>query len=561
MTMPTKREKGQALPMVTLSLIAMCGMMGLAVDLGWSYFVKRAAQSAADAAAQAAVQQALDKVGQNGTFDCSGTMITCQAVGQCNSSGNLTTACLYAQQHGFTVGGNGGHQNVTIAADVTSPVPTAPGVANVDYWVTVRATESIPQLFSAVLGNTIGTSAARATAAVLYTPLPQQIYALDRENDAAPGSKKGATGNDISIQGGGGIVAYGAVGLASTDPMAGQLGGSGSVTAPATYIRGTGGYGNSGNWTSTPTSGMPDGDLFMDPMQGKGQPPAPTGLVDHPVPGGFVPANAVLTSGNYFSVNGNGVPDGKPLTFGSNATFKDGSFGNFVVFGGIQGDVTFGPGRYIFAGSANGTTLNWNSAMVKDQTPLDASGNVTAPNDAGEILVLTDPNYPGLQVPAALQNAPQVLNSLAQGNVQIMSGNSAQWGVDLHGLNPTDAAVPAELKPFAPTVMWQDQANTAIKYNSDGSIDTSCGSLDSPCLNSGLRNSDSTYWTIDARPNVQLWGAMYQPRGAGIAFQGHGTLTSPVQLVTGYISMQGGPTIVFQKVPNGLRRRVTALIE
>ncbi len=333
------------------------------------------------------------------------------------------------------------------------------------------------------------------------------------------------------------------------------------MTAPATYIRGTGGYGNSGNWTSAPTSGMPDGDLFMDPMQGKGQPPAPTGLVDHPIPGGFVPANAVLSSGNYFSVNGNGVPDGKPLTFGSNATFKDGSFGNFVVFGGIQGDVNFGPGRYIFAGSANGTTLNWNSAMVKDQTPLDASGNVTAPTDAGEILVLTDPNYPGLQIPAALQNAPQVLNSLAQGNVQIMSGNSAQWGVDLHGLNPSDPAVPAELKPFAPTVMWQDQANTAIKYNPDGSIDTSCGSLDSPCLNSALRNSDSTYWTIDARPNVQLWGAMYQPRGAGIAFQGHGTLTSPVQLVTGYISMQGGPTIVFQKVPNGLRRRVTALIE
>jgi hypothetical protein len=34
-----------------------------------------------------------------------------------------------------------------------------------------------------------------------------------------------------------------------------------------------------------------------------------------------------------------------------------------------------------------------------------------------------------------------------------------------------------------------------------------------------------------------------------------------VQLVTGYISMQGGPTIVFQKVPNGLRRRIAALIE
>src|SRR6266498_266617 len=157
--------RGQALVLLTLSLFAMCGMLGLAVDLGWSYFVKRSAQTAADAAAQAAAQQALDTVGQNGTFSCSNGQVACQAAGPCNSSINLTTGCLYARQHGFSVGGNGGRQNVTIAADITSPAPTAPGVT-VDYWVTVRATESIPQLFSAVLGNTIGNSASRATAAV-----------------------------------------------------------------------------------------------------------------------------------------------------------------------------------------------------------------------------------------------------------------------------------------------------------------------------------------------------------------------------------------------------------
>jgi hypothetical protein len=154
-----------------------------------------------------------------------------------------------------------------------------------------------------------------------------------------------------------------------------------------------------------------------------------------------------------------------------------------------------------------------------------------------------------------------VLNSLAQGNLVITSGNSANWGVDLHGLNPSSSDVPLELKPFAPTLMWQDQANTTIKYNPDGSIDTSCGSLDSPCLNTNLKDPSSTYWTVDARPNVQLWGALYQPRGAGIFFQGHGTLTAPVQIVTGYISMQGGPTIVLSKLANGLRHRVTALIE
>src|SRR5712691_8565369 len=149
------KEEGQALPMVTLSLLAMCGMMGLAVDLGWSLLVKRSAQTAADAAAQAAVQQVLDNVGQSGAILCSNTQIACQAVAPCNASANLTTGCLYSQQHEFSPGGHNGRQNVTIAADVTSPAPTAPGV-QVEYWVTVRATESIPQLFSAVMGNMMG---------------------------------------------------------------------------------------------------------------------------------------------------------------------------------------------------------------------------------------------------------------------------------------------------------------------------------------------------------------------------------------------------------------------
>ncbi len=60
--MESKRHKnsgGQALVMVTLALMAMAGLMGLAVDLGWSYFVQKEAQAAADGAALAAVQEAI----------------------------------------------------------------------------------------------------------------------------------------------------------------------------------------------------------------------------------------------------------------------------------------------------------------------------------------------------------------------------------------------------------------------------------------------------------------------------------------------------------------------
>src|SRR5690242_3564676 len=158
-------NRGQALVMITTSLVALCGIMGLAVDLGWGYFVKKSAQRAADAAALAAVEQALLQVGQASTFVC-GTNLTCQALSGCSSNPisppvtNIDSGCLYAKQNGFVVGGDNGRQNVTIEANTTNPVPTAPGM-HVDYWATVRINQQIPQLFSAVLGNALGSSAAR----------------------------------------------------------------------------------------------------------------------------------------------------------------------------------------------------------------------------------------------------------------------------------------------------------------------------------------------------------------------------------------------------------------
>ena len=47
-----------------MSLFAMCGLLGLAIDLGWSYFVKKSAQNAADAGALAAAYAALSGAGE-----------------------------------------------------------------------------------------------------------------------------------------------------------------------------------------------------------------------------------------------------------------------------------------------------------------------------------------------------------------------------------------------------------------------------------------------------------------------------------------------------------------
>src|SRR5512146_3003037 len=78
---------GQALILVTLGLLAMCGMMGLAVDTGWSFFVHKQAQTAADAAALGAVAEGYTRLTAGGgnisAFDCTAggngaTQLDCQ---------------------------------------------------------------------------------------------------------------------------------------------------------------------------------------------------------------------------------------------------------------------------------------------------------------------------------------------------------------------------------------------------------------------------------------------------------------------------------------------------
>lgn len=41
--MHRSRKRGQILVLMTFALFVMCGMLGLAVDVGWSYFVKKSA--------------------------------------------------------------------------------------------------------------------------------------------------------------------------------------------------------------------------------------------------------------------------------------------------------------------------------------------------------------------------------------------------------------------------------------------------------------------------------------------------------------------------------------
>ena len=306
--MTSKRHQksgGQALVMVTLSLMAMAGLMGLAVDLGWSFFVQKQAQAAADGAALAAVQEAVINIRNKGIAP---SAFTCGS-----SSGhylpgdpdflqwrnavtgtNLENGCLYAKTNGFDYTKVSSRQTVTIQSNDHSTLPpTAPGINNISYWVTVRTVQTVPQLFSAVLGNALGTVSAIGTAGIVGEVAPGSFYGMNRRGDCLYDSKgaqydcgmdiDGSNGNSSNLQCGSvkaDVCAPAGIILASDCSSAGNGcskayggdgGGAGAWGSSLTMMQG--GTVKAGTFTpSTPTP-APDGPLFQDQYANIPQPP------------------------------------------------------------------------------------------------------------------------------------------------------------------------------------------------------------------------------------------------------------------------------------------------
>lgn len=155
---------------MTMSLTVLFSVMGLSVDLGYSYYVKLEAQTAADAAATAAAIWA----NKNGYLCGSG--VTCNSTYSCPT--NLTSAstplqagCLYAQSNGFL---NTGNQTVSLIANNTSVGGASPAL-----WVQANTSQTLSHWFLFMLGSSSGTVAAQSVAGVTATPTPSCIYVLD----------------------------------------------------------------------------------------------------------------------------------------------------------------------------------------------------------------------------------------------------------------------------------------------------------------------------------------------------------------------------------------------
>src|SRR4051794_28267182 len=102
-------RRGQAVLMFTLGMVPLLGMVGLVVDIGWAYYRREAAQTAADSAAGAAAMAAYNAAG-GGVPNCGTAGVSCSASEYiCPSTittpaNNIETGCVYARENGFVTG-------------------------------------------------------------------------------------------------------------------------------------------------------------------------------------------------------------------------------------------------------------------------------------------------------------------------------------------------------------------------------------------------------------------------------------------------------------------------
>jgi hypothetical protein len=587
-----KHERGQALMPAALVFVALFGMVGMVLDVGWSYYVGKKAQTAADAAAQAAVAQGLIMNGPAAVPNCS--TLGCQAVSACPATSNLLTACQYAASNGFTPGGDGGRQTVTVAAGGGG---TAPGVPNVpvDYWVQVTTTNSLPQWFSGFFMSKGFTASATSTAALRRTNVNASLYLLNRASDCFVSALNIGVicGEDFlalglnTVSAGGGIYmsSSNANGLGLPAIAAGTVTGLATVKAPFTYLMGKGGIQDvlgANQWTTPPMNGFPDGDYFTDPFAGQAQPPAPTGLPDHPVPGGLIVGSlsaaspTVLPPGNYYATLPLlGTPLGTPIVITGNVIFSDGAatpcggFCNYVFYGGVVtgalATTTFAPGRYVFAGAQPiaggpgiGLTAGLN-AVMKDLTPL-SGGKITANSDAGEIFIFTSGSYPGLVLPTALAQSGL---SFPQVQAGLMAGVEPQ--ITLHGLNKSSSALPTSLSAYAPVLIWQDRANTTLKYTANGLLDTSCGGICSNILSiPGSQEMIVMASQNGGHAGTNLYGTIYGPRGSWLTILGvlpGDTVAGPLQVISGALQMTLNASLDVDPLLNPPSRLIAGIIQ
>lgn len=168
--LPGKRpQSGQALVLTSFSLLFLFATIGLAVDLGWAYYLKLRVQTAADAAATAAAIYANTNgdVCGAGSVSC-GTTYTC--IGTTPPTTSLQAGCLYATQDGPP------GMSATMIENNTAP----PGVTgnSPSMWIKATVSTSAHNFFLFGSGYRVANVSAQAISGITTIPGSSCIYVL-----------------------------------------------------------------------------------------------------------------------------------------------------------------------------------------------------------------------------------------------------------------------------------------------------------------------------------------------------------------------------------------------
>jgi hypothetical protein len=626
--------------MTSIAIVALFAMMGMAVDMGWAFFMRKSAQAAADAAALAAATAALTNAGALNNWTtcpshvhCSVSGFSCSGSVTVSGTDNLENGCIYARQNGFYNGNNSGRtQTVTLDADLGNPpASVAPGVTAM-YWVRANVSEQIPQTFSSVLGKMMGTSGVQSVAIVGGVTATGALVLMNRSNDRYYINNTLTRGANLDMGGNSTVNVSGSVVMASA-AAGGGLTCSGNNCAGLngnnTRVNSTVAYINQGGGVNQPSSFNPsltaraDGGWSYDPTRSLPQPPV-TGLPSNlqtcdvaNAPAQFLNSNGLhdvnLGPGAYYYLPTSGgnknkinpIPIGANVRFAANQTScfapyttgasgsQNNLFGNYVLYGGLDnsgGSMTVEPGRYILAGVDTSVTTSLLN-LHNGGTITDLTGSLATPagqnTDAGELFVLTGPNYLGgalssqiSQLPSSVQSK---VNNLTFGSVDVQAGNSTV--INLHGLNPSNSTVTADqLNNYGPVLFWQDRKNSGVRYDATGlghvvdssgnAVDGCAGGAGSACEKSASElssdgvssNLSSTGFNYSGNAAARFFGLLYQPRGAFTSLGGSSQNGTPANLgflrvFTGTIKFSGGANLTMSVPPVALITKRVALVQ
>ena len=330
--------------MVTLSLVPTVALIGLVVDLGWGYFRKQMAKTAAVSAANAAV---LAVSSLNSYTTCNSNGLTCQNDTACPASpttppsSNMINGCLYAKQNGFV---NSGSQTVTMQAHGPDGVAPADASTSPTYWVTATVSETEPLTFLSVLGYSTTKVVSRSTSGLYVKAGGACIYVLDPTGSAA---FDGSGTPDVEATCG--------IFINSNSPSAMSVGGT-SAVINSSVINIVGNYSTHGHPTINPTPKVGQ-SATADPFANVPSPSVPSrcdsssgiptsGSITMPSDGYYVVCSGgfsmsgqpsvTLPAGTYVLKGGsidlhNGTLRGTGITF-----YMTGSFSGITINGNVD---------------------------------------------------------------------------------------------------------------------------------------------------------------------------------------------------------------------------------